>query len=100
MMSVGPSSLLMAAGSRRRPGTRCGSGTWGHQSKITGLVLSPDGRRLATYAEDGTARVWDAETGAERHRIDQFGPYALFMVFSPDSRRLALGAYGGFPRTR
>jgi WD40 repeat protein len=31
----------------------------GHQGTITAMVISPDGRWLATSSDDGTARVWN-----------------------------------------
>lgn len=34
-----------------------------HQMHVVGLLYSPDGRRLISASEDGTAKVWDAETG-------------------------------------
>jgi cytochrome c len=44
----------------------------GHTEPVAALALSPDGRRLASAAWDGTARVWDLATGAatvlEGHR--------------------------------
>ncbi|MFN0028353.1 MAG: WD40 repeat domain-containing protein, partial [Acidimicrobiales bacterium] len=34
----------------------------GHQSGVFGAALDPAGRRLATAAEDGTARIWDLDS--------------------------------------
>jgi WD40 repeat protein/tRNA A-37 threonylcarbamoyl transferase component Bud32 len=34
----------------------------GHDGAITGVCLSPDGKRLATPSRDRTVRVWDAPT--------------------------------------
>ena len=35
----------------------------GHTDWVTGLALSPDGKRLATASVDMTARVWELTTG-------------------------------------
>jgi WD40 repeat protein len=40
----------------------------GHQGKISGATLSKDERRILTWSDDGTVRLWDAATG------EQIGP--------------------------
>ncbi len=42
----------------------------GHQDSIMGLSLSDDSSLLATSSRDGTAKVWDTQTGAELIIID------------------------------
>src|SRR5262249_61597124 len=37
----------------------------GHTGPVNSVVVTPDGARIVTGSEDGTARVWDAKTGAE-----------------------------------
>src|SRR5262249_33825144 len=57
---------------------------------VTGVVFSPDGKRIASYGSEGAVRVWDTTTGKEiftlRARL-----WRRFsnVVFSPDGRRLA-----------
>lgn len=37
----------------------------GHEGEIDGVAVSPDGKLLLSWGEDGTARVWDISTGVE-----------------------------------
>jgi hypothetical protein len=41
----------------------------GHTDRLTSVAYSPDGRWIATAAWDGTARIWDAQTGKEVRRV-------------------------------
>ena len=36
----------------------------GHASAVYAVAFSPDGKRIVTSSADGTARLWDAGTGA------------------------------------
>src|SRR2546429_8235759 len=40
---------------------------------VRAVRFSPDGTRVATGSEDGSARVFDAATGAELARLDHDG---------------------------
>jgi WD40 repeat protein len=59
---------------------------------ICGVAWSSDGRWLATGTKEGTAILWDAETGQRRHELNAHpGSYPrslMQLTFSPDSRRL------------
>jgi WD40 repeat protein/serine/threonine protein kinase len=55
-----------------------------HAASIAAMAFSPDGRRLATAAADGTARLWDVSTGAPLvSPIENVGTVAC-LAFSPD----------------
>lgn len=67
----------------------------GHRGRITALVLTPDKRRVITTAEDGTARVWEADTG-QPIRVLAGNTAALTCVAtSPDGMLVAAGADDG-----
>lgn len=76
----------------------------GHESGIAQAVFSPDGKKIATGANDGTARIWNTEGGdtasilygnqgaTDSHR----GPHDVAIgsvVFRPDGQRVLVGDY-------
>jgi WD40 repeat protein len=50
----------------------------GHRNLIRAISFSPDGSKLISYSQDGTARLWDAHTGVCQQIIEedrgQFSP--------------------------
>jgi hypothetical protein len=58
--------------------------------------FSPDGRRVVTGSRQGTARVWDAATGAPVTPLLKHGRGLIRVAFSPDGRRVATGGGGGY----
>jgi WD40 repeat protein/serine/threonine protein kinase len=70
----------------------------GAGGKVLRVALSPDGRRVAGGSEDGTARVWEADTGRllrtlAGHRGPVFG-----LCFHPDGRTLTTVGLDGTVR--
>jgi eukaryotic-like serine/threonine-protein kinase len=60
----------------------------GHQDVVSMLTFSRDSRRLASASADGTARIFDLESGAVRVLRDHTATvYAA--AFSPDGERVA-----------
>jgi WD40 repeat protein/DNA-binding SARP family transcriptional activator len=59
-----------------------------------GVSWSPDGRFVAASSE-GTARVWDAETGTVRYTLLGHSGFILSVAWSPDSSRLVTGSSDG-----
>jgi WD40 repeat protein/DNA-binding SARP family transcriptional activator len=81
----------------------------GGNERVLGDALSRDGKLLATTADDGSLRLYDAETLEEVGRFSRIvgAPYAFSslrqpvhpLAFSPDARTVALGASDGAQAT-
>jgi WD40 repeat protein/serine/threonine protein kinase len=57
-------------------------------STVQHVEFSPDGQRILTAHEDGTAQLWDARTGQRAGPPLQHGQAVNWATFSPDSRRV------------
>ena len=67
----------------------------GHGGPVLFLAFSPDGSKIATTSEDGTAKVWDASTGQELLTLAGHNGTAIGIDFSPDGKYLATSSFDG-----
>lgn len=66
-----------------------------HVYPINGISWSPDGRWIATAANDSSARVWDATTGESELHLRGHTGILVSADWSPDSRRLVTAGIDG-----
>lgn len=70
-----------------------------HDKWVRQLRASPDGKLIASVADDMVAKVWDAETGKTVHELkghaektpNDFGSMLYAAAFTPDGKHLATG---------
>lgn len=61
-----------------------------HENGVLALDVHPNG--LVSTGQDGTARLWDPQSGQARATIVADAPWVEHARWSPDGRRLALAA--------
>jgi WD40 repeat protein len=60
---------------------------YGHVGSIGSIAFSPDGHRIITASQDGTARVWEATSGKEKIVLNAADRVPVTIAsFSPDGR--------------
>ncbi len=65
----------------------------GHTGPVSSASFSPDGSRVVTASGDQTAKVWDAQSGAEVLTLKGHIGYVSSASFSPDGSRIVTGSY-------
>jgi len=61
----------------------------GHEYGVRDITFSPEGNLIATGGFDGTAKVWDMETGNLIREISSHKGIVLGVAFSPNGAHLA-----------
>ena len=56
------------------------------------MAFSPDGQRIVTGSDDGTAKLWEAATGRELLTLKGHKGGVTSVAFSPDGQRIVTGS--------
>ena len=67
----------------------------GSKGGTQAITFTPDGKLLASGGRDGTVRLWDVTTGAERRRFDGHLGEVYNLAVSPDGKRLITSGSDG-----
>lgn len=67
----------------------------GHKGSVWTAMFTPDGRCLQTTGSDGTARIWDAETGTQLRVYDWGSGKLRCAAFAPDGSTCVAGTDSG-----
>ena len=70
----------------------------GHGSDVYAGAWSPDGKRVVTASDDGTARVWSADGKGDPVVLRGHEGAVLRALFSPDGKRVATSSADGTVR--
>ena len=65
----------------------------GHRQMDFNLTFSPDSKTVVSTSDDGTVRLWNAETGQEMYSFFERGRTFDFPLFSADGTTLAVGVF-------
>ena len=70
----------------------------GHGDEVWSAAYSPDGQRIVTASFEGTAKVWDAETGKELFTLTSHEGRVFSAVYSVVGKRIATAGDDGICR--
>ena len=63
----------------------------GHESTVTSVAFSPDGRRIASGGWDRILKIWDVTSGKTTMNLKGHTGRITSVAFSPDGKRLVSG---------
>jgi WD40 repeat protein len=66
----------------------------GHGAPVLSVAISADGKQAVSGSQDGTAKVWNAETGRELHTL-KHNTEVVSVAVSADGQRIVTGSTQG-----
>ncbi len=65
----------------------------GHRYRVTSVLYSPNGKYIASGSEDGTVKIWDAETGSLVTTLKGHEERVTSVIYSPDGKYIISGSW-------
>src|SRR6185503_8367966 len=70
----------------------------GHRESVSSVEWSPDGKLVLTASYDGTAALWDPESGERRRVLEGRSGVVLRAQFSTDGKHVLTASWDGTAR--
>jgi WD40 repeat protein len=71
----------------------------GHESEVTTLAFSPDGKHLLSASEDATVRIWRTADGRQERVLADHDKAVMYAAFSSDGQDVVTAETDGTVRT-